>query len=92
MEHKDHGLKSQQARTCGIQKGRLKRKHTINFLSGDALHMDNPLSAIDLDNLSFSALIRASNNLNFIVLSHRHRPHLTSKPLFSLPSVQLFIH
>ncbi len=67
-----------------MQKGKLKKisENTINFLTGDTLNMDHPLSAVDLDDLSFSAFICASNNLDFIVLSHRHRSHLAHEPLF----------
>jgi hypothetical protein len=73
-----------QSKKIWYAEGKLKKisENTINFLAGDTLNMDDPLSAVDLDDLSFSAFICASNNLDFIVLSHRHRSHLAHEPLF----------
>ena len=49
---------------------------TINLLTGDALHMDNPLTPVDLDHLSFTSFVCASHNLDLIILPHWNRPNL----------------
>lgn len=53
-----------------------KEKHTIDLLPGDTLHMDNPLPAVNLDDLSFTSFVCASHNLDLVVLSHGYRPNL----------------
>lgn len=45
---------------------------TVDLLSGDTLDMDDPLSAIHLDNLAFATLVGPAHHLDLVVLAHRH--------------------
>ena len=52
----------------------------IDLLAGDALDVDHPLLAVDLDHLAFAALVGAAYYLDLVVLAYRHRPHAVLGP------------
>nr|GMD56763.1 mitochondrial outer membrane protein porin 2-like [Ipomoea batatas] len=52
---------------------------SVNLLPSNALDVNHPLLTVNLNYLPFTALVRpamAANNLNLVVLPHRHRPHV----------------
>nr|GMC52818.1 ADP-ribosylation factor-like protein 8A [Ipomoea batatas] len=49
---------------------------SVNLLPSNALDVNHPLLTVNLNYLSFTALVRPANNLNLVVLPHRHRPHV----------------
>lgn len=49
---------------------------TIGLLAVDALNVDNPLAAIDLDDLALATLVGATNDQNFVILADRDGANL----------------
>lgn len=53
---------------------------TINFLAGDALDVDYPFATVDLNNFPFPAFVSPTNQLDLVVLAHRHGPDVVLGP------------
>lgn len=52
---------------------------TVGLLTVDALNVDHPLLAVDLGNLALSALGRATDDQNLVILADRQRSDLLSQ-------------
>lgn len=52
----------------------------VNLLAGDALDVDDPLAAIDLDHFALAALVGSPHHLHLVVLANRNGPHVVLRP------------
>jgi len=49
---------------------------SVGLFAGHSVNVNDKLLSVDLDNLSFSTLVRSTNNQNFVVSSNRERSNL----------------
>lgn len=57
---------------------------TVNLLALDALNVDDPLAAVDLDNLALTALEGTTSDNNLVILADGHRLDLKTQRMVNI--------